>query len=148
MLKLAEVETALRGDSQLAVRDQRFAQGPAGNADLGKGAAELGSIAGLQGRTTTAAAAATDTPGGAGEAHRHRTVRHALPYVGDGVPHGCAAASFVTGSIQRARGRHGRSSGARGVGTRGPCGLQGIITQWFSMTRPPRSRPPQTASLG
>ncbi|MCG8971536.1 hypothetical protein [Streptomyces sp. CL12-4] len=26
--------------------------------------------------------------------------------------------------------------------------LQGIITQWFSMTRPPRSRPPQTASLG
>jgi hypothetical protein len=32
--------------------------------------------------------------------------------------------------------------------TRSPAALQGIITQWFSMTRPPRSRPPQTASLG
>ncbi len=55
----------------------------------------------------------------------------------------------LTDSIQRAPGTSGQIPPGPVVWrTRGTYGLQGIITQWFSMTRPPRSRPPQTASLG
>ena len=42
-----------------------------------------------------------------------------------------------------------RQSGrARVRGATRPVRPQGISTQWFSITRPPRSRPPQTASFG
>ncbi len=57
----------------------------------------------------------------------------------------CEMASFFTDSLQQDLGRPAGPLRTRGAG---PARLQGIITQWFSMPLPPRSSPPQTASLG